>query len=97
MTSLMKSPGYKVGQIFQIDISPSIFELEHQLKAQSVENANDFLSVILTSGTKICRKLKMAAILKILKYWTQLQFYLRYEKIVPNYAKKNVFFMVMTS
>ena len=28
------------------------------------------------------------AILKIFKYQTQLQFDLRYEKIVPNYAKK---------
>ena len=39
-----------------------------------------------TSGKKFCRELKMAAILKMLKYQTQLQFYLRYEKIVPNYA-----------
>ena len=38
----------------------------------------------------------MAAILKILKYQTQLQFDLRYEKTVPNYAKK-VFFIMMTS
>ena len=30
----------------------------------------------------------MAAILKIFKYQTQFQFHLRYEKIVPNYAKK---------
>ena len=30
----------------------------------------------------------MAAILKILKHLTQLQFDIRYEKIVPNYAKK---------
>ena len=37
----------------------------------------------------------MAAILKILKYQTQLQSDLRYDKIVPNYAKK--VFMVMTS
>ena len=37
----------------------------------------------------------MAAILKILKYETQLQFELRYEKIVPNNAKKS-FFMVMS-
>ena len=37
----------------------------------------------------------MAAIFKILKYQTQLQFDLRYEKIVPNYANK--VFMVMTS
>ena len=33
----------------------------------------------------------MAAVLKTLKYKTQLQFDLRYETIVPNYAKK-VFF-----
>ena len=38
----------------------------------------------------------MAAILKILKYQTQLQFDLRYEKTVLNFAKK-VFFMVMMS
>ena len=50
----------------------------------------------ITSGKKVCRELKMAAILKILKYLTQLQFDLRYGKIVPNYAKKS-FFMVMTS
>ena len=49
----------------------------------------------ITSGKKVCRELKMAAILKILKYLTQLQFDLRYGKIVPNYAKKS-FFMVMT-
>ena len=33
----------------------------------------------------------MVAILKILKYQTQLQFDLRYEKIVPNYAKKTFY------
>ena len=33
----------------------------------------------------------MAAILSILKYWTQLQFDLRYEKIAPNYAEKAFF------
>ena len=38
----------------------------------------------------------MAAILKILKYQTQFQFDLRYEKIVRNFAKKS-FLMVMTS
>ena len=50
----------------------------------------------ITSGKKVCRELKMAAILKILKYQTQLQFDLRYEKIIPNYAKKS-FFMMLTS
>ena len=50
----------------------------------------------ITSGEKVCCELKMAAILKILIYLTQLQSDLRYEKIVPNYAKKD-FFTVMAS
>ena len=45
----------------------------------------------ITSGKKVCRELKLAAILKILKYLTQLQFDFRYEKIVPDYAKKKYF------
>ena len=52
-----------------------------------------------TSGItsrKICRELKMATILKTLKNKTQLQFSIRYGKIVPNYAKK-LLFMMMTS
>ena len=39
----------------------------------------------------------MAAIMKILKYETQLQFDLRYENIVPNYAKKSIFMMMTSS
>ena len=58
-------------------------------------NANAHLLVYSTSGItsveKVCRELKMAAILKILKYQTQLQFDLRYEKVVPNYAMKSIF------
>ena len=42
----------------------------------------------ITSRKNVCCELKMAAILKISKYKSQLQFDLRYEKIVPNYAKK---------
>ena len=34
--------------------------------------------------------------MEILKYETQLQFDLRYDNIVPNYAKKGIF-MIMTS
>ena len=49
------------------------------------------------SGKKVCRELKMAAILKILKYLTQLQSDLRYEKIVPNFAKKSIFMMMTSS
>ena len=40
---------------------------------------------------KICRELKMGAILKILKYYTQLQFVIKYEKIVPNHDKNMCF------
>ena len=46
---------------FEIDISPSIFELQRRSKAQNVENAHGYLFGI---------------------------FDIRYEKIVPNYAKK---------
>ena len=42
----------------------------------------------ITFGKKVCRELKIVAILKNFKYSTQLQFDLRYEKIVPNYAKR---------
>ena len=38
------------------------------------------------TGKKVCRELTIVAILKNFKYLTQLQFDLRYEKIVPNYA-----------
>ena len=51
----------------------------------------EYATSSITSGKKVCSELKMAAILKILKYETQLQFDLRYEEIVTNYAKK-VFF-----
>ena len=51
----------------------------------------------ITSGKKVCRELKMAAILKILKYQTQFQFDLRYEKIISNFAKKSIFMMKTSS
>ena len=50
----------------------------------------------ITSGEKVCRELKMAAIFKISKYQTQLQFDLRYERSSQIMPKK-VFFMMMTS
>ena len=86
---------------FEIDISPSIFELQRRSKAQNVGNAHGYLSGLLTSGItsgkKVCHELKMAAIFKILKYQTQLQFDLRYENIFPNYAKKGIFMMMTSS
>ena len=78
---------------FEIDISPSIFELQRRSKAQNVANAHGYLSGIFSFQynfrKKVCRELKKAA---ILKYQTQLQFDLRYEKIVPHYAKKSFFY-----
>ena len=68
MTSLMTSPGHKIGQILK-------FIYLRQYLSYSVD-----------------QKLKMAAILKILKYQTQLHSGLRYEKIVPNYAEKSFFY-----
>ena len=53
---------------FEIDISPSIFELERRSKAQNVENARGYLPGIFNFRYNICRELKMTAILKILKY-----------------------------
>ena len=84
MTSSMTSRG---GLIVH-----SIF-IRQYLNYSVYQNLKMFMAIFLvystssiTSGKIVCRKLKMAAILKILKYQTQLQFDLRYEKIVPNYT-----------
>ena len=56
---------------FEIDISPSIFELERRSKVQNVGNANGYLSDMFNFRYnfrwKNCRELKMAAILRNLK------------------------------
>ena len=53
---------------FEIDISPSIFELQRRSKAQNVEMIMAIFLVYstsgITSGKKVCRELKTAAILK---------------------------------
>ena len=41
-----------------------------------------------TFDKKFRHELKMAAILEMSKYQTQLQFDIRNEKIIPNYARK---------
>ena len=57
---------------FEIDISPSIFELQQDQKLKMSEMLMAIFLVYstsgITSGKKVCRELKMAAILKILKY-----------------------------
>ena len=77
---------------FEIDISTWIFGLQRRSKALNVGNAPGYLTGIFNFRYNFREKrfveLNMATILKILKYQTQLQSGLRYEKIVPNYAKK---------
>ena len=101
MTLLMTSPGHKIGQILKLIYLRQYLSYSVNQKLKMSEMLMAIFLVYstsgITSGKKVCRELKMAAILKILKYWTQLQFDLRYEKIVSNYAKKSFFFMVMTS
>ena len=100
MTSLMTSQDHKVGQILKLIYLRQYLSYSVDQKLKMSEMLMAIFLVYSTSGItfgkKVCHELKMAAILKILKHQTQLQSDLRYEKIVPNYAKK-VFFMVMTS
>ena len=84
---------------FKIDTSPSIYELQCRSKAQIVGNANGYLSGIFNYRYHFRQK-KMSwaqngGHFEFFRYWTQIQFELRNEKIVPNYAKK--IFMMMTS
>ena len=76
MTSLMTSQDHKVGQIFKLIC------LRHNLSYnidQKLKMSEMLMAIFLvystsgiTSGKKVLHKLKMAAILKILKYQTQL-------------------------
>ena len=72
MTSLMTSPDHKVGQILKLIYL-------RQYLSQSVDQKLKMLQMLtaifliystsgITSGGKVCRELKMAAILKILIY-----------------------------
>ena len=90
MTLLMTSPGHKVGQIFKLIylrqyLSQSV---EHQLKILEMPMAIFLVCSTsgITSDKQVFRELKMAAILKILKYQTHFQFDLGYIKIVPIHA-----------
>ena len=92
MTSLMTSPGHKVGQILKLIYLREYLNYSVDQKLKMSEMLMAIFLVYstsdITSGKKVCCELKMAAILKNFKYQTQLQIDLRYEKIVPNYAKK---------
>ena len=89
----MTSPGHKIGQILKLIYLRQYLSYSVDQKLKMSEMLMAIFLVYSTSGKKTFVGLKMAAVLKNLKYWTKLQFDLRYEK---NYAKKSVF-MVMTS
>ena len=72
MTSLMTSQDHKVGQILKL-----IYLLQYLSYSgdQKLKMSEMLMAIFLvystsgiTSGKKVCRELKMAAILKILKY-----------------------------
>ena len=95
MTSSMTSQDHKVGQILKLIYLRQYLSYGVDQKLEMSEMLMVIFPVYstsgITSGKKVCRELKLAAILKILKYLTQLQFDFRYEKIVPDYAKKKYF------
>ena len=75
---------------FEIDISPSIFELLRRSKAQNVGNARGYLSGIFSFRyhfrQKSLSRAQNGGHFENFEMLTQLQFDLRYKKIVPNYA-----------
>ena len=81
MTSSMTSPGHKVGQILKLIYLRQYLNYSVHQKLKMPQMLMAIFLVYSTSGKKVCRELKMVA---ILKNWTQLQSDLRYEKIVQN-------------
>ena len=92
MTSKMTSVGCKVGQILKLPYLHQYFSYSIDQKLKTLEIIMAILLVYstlgITSGKNVCCDLKMVAILRILKYYTQLQFDLRYEKIAQIMPEK---------
>ena len=72
MTSLMMSPSHKIGQISKLIYLRQYLSNSVDQKLKISEMLMAIFLVYSTSGIisdkKVCRELKMAAILKILKY-----------------------------
>ena len=72
MTSLMKSPGNKIGQILKLIYLRQYLSYSVDQKLKMSEMLMAIFLVYSTSGItsdkKVCSELKMASILKILKY-----------------------------
>ena len=95
MTSLMMSPGHKIGQMLKMIYLRQYLSYSVDQKLKMSERLMAIFLVYsasgITSGKNVFRELNMAAILNILKYKIKLQSDLRYEEIVPNYTKKKFF------
>ena len=87
MTSFMTSPSHKIGQILKLIYLRQYLSYSVDQKLKMSELVMAIFPVYspssITSGKKVCRELKMAAVLKIMKYESQLQFDPRYEKYRP--------------
>ena len=72
MMSLMMSPGHKIGQILKLKYLRQYLNYSVDQKLKMLEMLMAIFLVYspsgITSGKKVCHKLKKAAILKILKY-----------------------------
>ena len=72
MTSFMTSPSHKIGQILKLIYLRQYLSYSVDQKLKMSEMHLAIFLVYSTSGItsvkKVCRELKMAAILKILKY-----------------------------
>ena len=73
MTSLMTSPGHKIGQILKLIYLRQYLSYSVDQKLKMSEMLMAIFLVYSTSSItfgkkKVCRELKMAAIMKILKY-----------------------------
>ena len=72
MTSLMTTPGNKIGQIFKLIYLRQYlsYSLDQILKMSEMLMAIFLVYSTsgITSSKKVCRELKIAAILKIMKY-----------------------------
>ena len=90
MTSLMTSPGHKVGQILKliyIYIRQCLgYNVDQNLKMSEMLMA--IFLVYSTSGTNYGKKFVASSKWRL---QTQLQFHLRYKTIVPNHANKCFF------
>ena len=83
-------------------MTPLIFKLEHWSKAQNVGHVlHGFPENLSTSGDTSYEKVrpspKISSFWIVLKYSMQLQFDIRYWKVIPNYARKNIFMMMTSS